>query len=304
MIRTKKQRKVTIMNIALALAFFFSIFFIFSENANAQYNYDHVNVTTRVNITNAFPEILQMYIQDPITLNAGGIQTVFCNATIRDWNGFNDITSVNATFYYYLNESWHTDDDNEHYTNTSCVETDNDGVYIANYSCSFQVQYFAFNGTWTCNVTVEDNFGFMDSDNISTTINALYALNVTDVIDYGNLSVMDYSDNITATITNFGNTDINVSVLGYGLTEGDGIGLVCASGTNNISIEHQRFYNSLVEWNIKNPLSAVNQDMNLTLLKRVDDLTPVTWDTYWQLFVPPNPFGVCTGTVRFTATTI
>ena len=274
-----------------------------SNFVQAQYNYDHVNVTARVNVTNAAPEILNLSLPSSITLTAGGIRTVFCNATIRDWNGFNDIDNVNATFYYYLNESWHQDDENEHYTNLSCAEINNDGVYIANYSCSFQVQYFAYNGSWTCNVSVSDNYNFTDTDNLSTTINALFALNVTDVIDYGNLSIGDYSENITATITNFGNSNINVSVLGYGLVQGDGVGLVCSQGTN-ISVENQRFYNSLVEWNIKNPLSAVNQDMNLTLLRQVDDLTPVTWNSYWQLFVPPNPFGVCTGTVRFTATTI
>ncbi|MFA6073375.1 MAG: hypothetical protein WC758_04645 [Candidatus Woesearchaeota archaeon] len=271
----------------------------------SSYNYEYVNVSTRVNVTNAFPEVLNVTVGVPaptnITLNAGSTRTIYCNATIRDWNGYNDLTNVNATFYYFLNQSSEVDDGNVHYTNTSCSESINDGQYLANYSCALDIKYFAYNGTWYCNVTAIDNKNFTGSLNASTKINPLYALNVTDVIDYGNLSVTDYSENITAAITNYGNMNINVSVLGYGLTQGDGLGFVCQLGTN-ISVQYQRFASTAQPWSSKIPLAATNKDMGATLLKQTDDLTPVTLDTYWQLYVPPNPFGLCTGTVRFTAT--
>lgn len=269
-------------------------------------NYDMVNVTTRVNITNAFPEVMNVTVGIPaplnITLNAGSELVVQCNATIRDYNGFNDLTNVNATFYYFMNLSNQSDDKNEHYTNNTCVEIANDGQYLANYSCTFNVAYFANNGTWYCNVTATDNKNFTGARNASTRINSLYALNVTDVIDYGNLSVTDYSNNITATVTNFGNTNLNVSVLGYGATQGDGLGFVCTVGTN-ISVQYERFTaNASADWATKIPLNASNQDMRVTIARQTDDNTPVTQGTYWQLYVPPNPFGLCTGTVRFTAT--
>lgn len=269
-------------------------------------NYDMVNVTTRVNVTNAFPEVLNVTVGTPaplnVTLNAGSTTILQCNATLRDWNGYNDITNVNATLYYFLNSSGQADDRNEHYTNGSCVEVSNNGEHYANYSCTFNIFYFANNGTWYCNVSAIDNKNFTGSLNGSTVINQLYALNVTDIIDYGNLSVTDYSNNITATITNFGNTNINVSVLGYGATQGDGLGFVCALGTN-ISVEYQRFSGvGTDDWSAKTPLAATNRDMRITLLRQTNDFVPVTANTYWQLYVPPNPFGVCTGTVRFTAT--
>lgn len=289
--------------IVLTLLILFAAFAIIISSVNAQYNYDHVNVTTIVNVTNALPEILNVTVEganDNITLNAGMTRTVTCNATIRDYNGFNDIDVVNATLYHHLNSSDDADDMNYHYTNTSCAEADNDGQYLANYTCTFDVYYFANNGTWNCNVTVEDMYNFTDSEYNSTNIDSLYALNVTDTIDYGNLSVTEYSDNITATVTNFGNMDINVSVLGYGQTEGDGLGFVCGTGTN-ISVEHQRFAGTTIDWSSKIPLASTNQDVGITVAQQQDDLTPVTADTYWQLYVPPNPFGVCTGTVRFTA---
>jgi len=285
----------------------FSLFGIIMGVAgvNAQYNYDHVNVTTRVNITNAYPEILNLTIDgaaDNFTLSAGSTKTLICNATIRDFNGYNDLVNVNATFYYYLNSSDQNDDGNEHYTNITCNQTANDGEYLANYTCQFEVEYFANNGTWSCNVSVIDNYNFTDSLDNTTYLSALYALNVTDLIDYGNLSVGDTSANITATVTNFGNMDINLSVLGYGAAEGDGLGLVCALG-DNISVEHQKYATDVnADWATKTALAATGQIMNTTVLRQTDDTTPITQLTYWQLYVPPNPFGVCTGTVRFTAT--
>lgn len=269
-------------------------------------NYDMVNVTVKVNVTGSFPEVKYVVVGAPapanITLNAGSTRLVQCNATIRDYNGFNDLTGVNATFYYQLNLSNQSDDKNEHYTNASCNETANDGQFIANYSCTFDVMYAAFNGTWYCNVTATDNKNFTGSANNSTRINPLYALNVTDLIDYGNLSVTEYSANKTAVVTNFGNMAINVSVLGYGQSQGDGLGFVCQFGTN-ISIEYQRFSPSASDgWAAKTPLSATNQDMRSTLARQTNDAVPVNLTTYWQLYVPPNPFGLCTGTVRFTAT--
>lgn len=291
-------------NAAIILLFALFALILGMAGANAQYNYDHVNVTTIVNITNAYPEILNLTVgldNSNFTLSAGTQRTLYCNATIRDYNGFNDITLVNATLYYYLNSSDQADDNNEHYTNTSCTETSNDGQYLANYSCSFQLQYYAYNGTWDCNLTVTDSYNFTDSADNSTLIDPLYALNVTDLIDYGNLSVGETSENITATVTNFGNMDINISVLGYGLVEGDGVGLVCGLG-DNISIENQRFSSNVATgWAGKTQLAATGQLMEDMVLKQTDDITQVTQETYWQLYVPPNPFGVCTGTVRFTA---
>ena len=209
----------------LGVVLLFLVVVTLSVNAQS-YNYEFVNVTSRVNVTNAAPEILQVLVEDPVVLNAGGFKTVWCNATIRDWNGYNDIDVVNATLYYFENES-SPDDNDVHYTNASCAELSNDGQFIANYTCTFSVAYHANQGDWICNVWANDSFDFTDNLTNQTTFSALFALNVTDIVDYGNLSVGDFSLEIPALVTNFGNTDINVSVLGYGETEGDGVGLVC-----------------------------------------------------------------------------
>ncbi|MCC7574006.1 hypothetical protein KO361_00235 [Candidatus Woesearchaeota archaeon] len=268
------------------------------------YNYEHVNVTTRVNVTNAGPEILQVIMDNTQTLSAGTTKNIFCNATILDWNGWDDITEVNATFYHVTSTHESADDGNTHYTNTSCSIINHDGLYTANYTCSFNVIHYANNGTWTCNVTTKDTFNFTDTLSNTTIINELYALNVTSLIDYGNLTVTETSDNQTATITNFGNMDINVSVFGYGGTDpvvGAGLAMICDRGSN-ITIENQRFSSIDVDWDFKTQLSSTPQDLGV-MLSQPTDLTPIiNRTTYWQLYVPPNPFGICLGTVRFTAT--
>ena len=287
--------------------FFVLLFVSFQSLLVTSYNYEHVNVTTRANITNAAPEILEVLIDQDITLNAGGIKTIYCNATIRDWNGWDDLESVNATFYHSSSFSGDVDNGNTHYTNASCDfdQLDVGNPYLASAVCSFEVVHYANNGSWSCNVSTKDLYEAQDFTDWlvnTTSVNELFALNVTDVIDYGDLAVMDFSLDIPATITNFGNVDINVSVMGYGEVEGDGLGLVCEEGSD-ISVENQRFsLGSGSDWLTMTALSSSQQDAGLTLLQPTDVTNPVQSVIYWRLFVPPNPFGECVGTIRFTAT--
>lgn len=271
-------------------------------NSLSQYNFEYKNVTSRVNVTNAFPTILNVFVDQDVTLNAGGTKRVYCNATVRDWNGWDDVDFVNATLYHSSSTHGSGSNGNAHYTNTSCENTGNDGEYISEFSCSFDLIHYANNGTWTCNVTAQDLFGFTDNLSNITTVNELYALNVTDLIDYGDLAVTDTSAEVTSVITNFGNMNIGVSVLGYGLVEGDGYGLICELG-GNIGVEFQRFSSvSGGSWNDKTPLSISNQDLGIMIPQANDSSAPTFADVFWQLYVPPNPQGECNGTIRFTAT--
>ena len=290
-----KNSTIVLALLGLALLFF--------PYASAQYNFEYVNVTTRVNVTHSMPVVLEVLVDQNITLNAGGFKTVYCNATIRDWNGWDDIDVVNATLYHISSFSGDSDSGNTHYTNASCdfVQLDVSDPYNASAVCTFEVIHYANSGDWFCNVTAEDFYNFTGSLENDTFIHELYALNVTDVIDYGDLAVMDFSFDIPATITNFGNMNITVDVLGYGETEGDGLGLVCELG-DNIGVEHQRFTpSSGVAWDDKTILSHLNQDMGLMIPQATDLSAPSNHTTYWQLFVPPNPQGECTGNLRFTA---
>jgi hypothetical protein len=284
-------------------------FTAYGESYSIGPNYRNVSIDTTVNITNAKPEVLFIDINNAenITLNAGSTYRVLCNATVRDFNGGATIANVTSAFYDNTSASFgDAADGNNYYVNDSCTQTGVNG-FFANYSCGFDVQYFA-NATneWICNVTANDVFDFNGTDygdNFNVTaINTLLALNVTPLIDYGDLAVEDTSAPQEANVTNFGNVPINVSVYGYGNVTGDGLAMVCDVG--DIGIANQKYsLNALDDFDTQyvSLASTANQIAGLTIPQQFDDFTPVVNSTYWRLYVEPNPFGVCNGTVVFQA---
>lgn len=286
-------------NFALIALFILAYTIILSISYTIGANFSDVNVTTTVNITNAFPVITSINVDQNILLNAGSTKTVWCNITTYDWNGFGDIISVNATLWDNSTVTMTSaDNNNTHYTNSSCTYNTTGAVYYANYSCAFTVWYYA-NATapsqdWVCNATIMDTWNFTDAEYNTTAIQKYYALNVTPVIDYGNLAVGDYSDNVTANITNFGNMPINISV--------NGTAMNCTIA-GYIPVNYQHFsINATQLYANKQVLSASMQNVtNLTVFKRINAME---WNTtYWQLYVPvsENPAGRCNGTITFTA---
>jgi hypothetical protein len=272
-------------------------------------NYKNVTVWTHVNITNSRPEVLSVAIQDwantslpNITVNAGGYKNIMCNVSLRDWNNYNDITYVNATLWHVAtSNSSFVDDNNSHYTNTNCTNSGNGVGFLVNYLCNFTIIYYANNGTWSCNATVQDTLNATGFGNGSRTFVPVYALNVTDGIEYGSVATEDYTGNFTANITNLGNMQINVTVEGYGARAKDGLAMNCSLG-GNITVDNERFATSDVNWSLMTPLSSNPQMLNLTLLKQINETT-ITNSTYWQLYVSStnNPGGNCTGNIIFTA---
>jgi len=273
---------------------------VFSYSYSVGPNYRNVTIDTRVNVTNAGPEVRLIRMNDPITLTAGSPTYVECNVSVLDFNGGGDINRTEAIFYHSTSSSTASDDNNTHYTNATCTPYAQGGDW-KNFTCGFQVYYYALNGTWTCNATTYDNRSYNDTKLNTTTIDALLALNVSPtLIDYGNLSVSDTSVNKSANVTNIGNVPINISVKGYGATENDGLAFVCAVG--NISIANERYsINRSHSYTQKSSLQASFQQTNLTIQKQNVTGQFKTNATYWQLYVPPNPFGICNGTIVFQA---
>ncbi|MBW2990748.1 hypothetical protein KY348_03520 [Candidatus Woesearchaeota archaeon] len=271
-------------------------------------NYENVSVRTTVNVTNSYPEILNITCNNgtAITLTAGSTYTVSCLVEIRDYNGGGDVNLINGTFYYYTNESSDPDNNNSHYTNTSCNQSGAVSGYYVNWTCAFDVWYYAVNGTWEANVTVNDSYGSTDNDYNNATISALLALNVTDVIDFGNLPVTNTSDLIEANVTNFGNVPINVSVYGFG-GENEvlyaGLAMVCEQ--RNLTLPNERY--SLNSTALYADMTSVTGSPvivpALTVEKQTQPSVYMVNSTYWRLHInlTTNPFGVCNGTVVFAA---
>ncbi len=271
-------------------------------------NYENVSVRTTVNVTQSYPEILNITCNNgaDITLTAGGTETITCLIEIRDYNGGNTINNTNGTFYYYLNQSSDPDDNNTHYTNTTCTENNTNGYY-SNWTCAFGVLYYANNGTWYANLTVKDDYNLTDTGTDDANINAMYALNVTSVINFGDLPVGDTSlTSEEANITNYGNMDINVSVYGFGGDDevtGAGLAMICEQ--RNITLPNERYdLNPATAYDSMTSITGASTHIGaLTIPQQTDDTQQEINSTYWKLHVniSTNPYGICNGTVVFSA---
>jgi hypothetical protein len=272
-------------------------------------NNKNFSTRTTVNVTNAYPEIINISCNNgtAITLNPGTTRAVSCLVQIRDYNGGGDINSTNGTLSYYLNQSSDPNDNNVHYTNASCTNGTPNNYYV-NWTCSFDLWYYANNGTWRTNFTVKDNYNlssFNDSRNV--TISPLYALNVTPEINFGNMAVGDITGDppIQANITNFGNKDINITIYGFGGEDPGATSLAMNCTIRNISISNERY--SIDLSTIYASMTAMTgTPTNITGLKmpqQTNDNQQVINATYWRLNVniTNNPFGQCNGTVVFSA---
>jgi hypothetical protein len=299
----------------LGVLFFFFLFIIFRSNSvlswGAGNNYRNFSVRSTVNVTNAYPEILNVTCSSPgasLTLNAGTTKQINCSVQIRDYNGGGDINYVNGTFYYYLNQTIDPDDNNTHYSNASCVNITSSGYYT-NWTCSFNVWYYALNGTWTVNATVNDTWGAKSTRGFNyTSISALLAINATSTINFGNLAVTETSNLIEAQVMNFGNVPINVTVAGFGgdnssNSSTSAVAMICEM--RNISFSNERYSldgaAAYVDMTSITSTSVTIPD--LTVQKQTLSDTFVTNSTYWRLHVnlSDNPFGVCNGSVVFSA---
>jgi hypothetical protein len=311
--------KIKIGILAIAIAIFF-ILVLTPPKAIAPNvvgpNYKNVTVYTNLTITSSKPDVLNLYIFDStnfsainITLSAGYTKQINCNATVRNWQGVNDITLVRGVLWHNSTSTFGgANNSNNHYANASCFVNTTLTPFTAVYTCSFEIQYHANNGTWACNMSVENthtanNSNFVGSLTNYTQIYPLYALNVTDGIDYGGVAVEDFSSERQANLTNLGNMHIGVTVEGYGQNRSDGLAMIC-NLTGNITVENERFSNQSGLFATKTPLVSTLGGITipgLNITKTINASDPSDATTYWQIYVPPNPAGNCTGYIIFTA---
>jgi hypothetical protein len=278
----------------------------FTVGWSADANYRNVSIDTRVNITGSAPTITQVQISTPIVLNAGNLTIITCKLLVRDYNGYDDIRRVNATLFHQTSSEYAADENNTHYTNTSCSNiTSEQGGYYGNYTCTFLVNYYALNGTWNCTAHANDSRNLLSLPKTnSSTISPLYALNVTTtLLDFGNVAGNEYSNNVTANVTNLGNININISVKGYGRTMGDGYSFVCDQGTLSVDLMHFAANTSANYAGKQNLSTTTYQSIYGLTINKTTNANVSLNSTYWELYAEPTQvaFGMCNGTIIFQA---
>jgi len=259
-------------------------------------------VNTTVNITNAAPIITSITLQSVVDLRSYNTTNVSCNVSVFDFD--NDSVLVNATFYLVgVSTPLTVDDNNSKYTNVNCsLLTAQD--FNMNYTCEFPVEYYADNSSqWTCNATVSDD-GQVPTNNRSgnSTVNPLVAIKMEPVLDYGDREVGETSPDTIANITNAGNRDANISVDGYGSSNGDGFAFNCSFGT--IILDYERY--DTVAGTGFGAMTLLTDTTTLIpsfyVPQRQDDTLEAINATYWKIQIPVGAGGVCNGKILFSAT--
>lgn len=314
-IRRGKLKILAFTLLNLLLLFFILLGVPFTIESVLGLNVTNATVIARVNISNTEPNIYLVsvtYPANPIDLTANGATIIICNGSVQDINGYLDIKNVSATFYDNSVLSSDADDNNTHYTNSTCgpcasvAGTSNQN---ATCSCQFAVQYYANPASWRCNMSVNDSGGIFRSQNSSlVTINEVLGISVENsIMDYGNMSVSQVSNYIRNNVTNGGNIPINLTLRGFGGGDeevGRNVTMICEAGAN-ITFGNQRYYpgNNTAFGDMFNLTNQTLQVFNLTIPSRTVDtgLGNSSNATFWKLQVPLGVSGICNGTIIFGA---
>jgi hypothetical protein len=305
------------------LGLFFSFNFDFAQAVIGNPN---ATVATYLQVGNVYPEVLNVSVDagsSTITLIPNSTRMTWCAAVVRDYNGEADINQVNATFYTVNSSSFAASNDNNyHYTNTSCVintsfgsfNSYSDDAYTALANCTFNVHYYAVPESWECQIFANDSYGWQANDSDNINVNSLLALGLPNLINYSTVNATFVSDEQNATVENLGNVRLNLSLEGYARTVGDGYAMNCSLGSvQNISIQYEKYnitntnFGALTHTqtlaNYTNlSTTAVIRNFNLTA-RFNDTVSEAVKLSHWRIYVPIGVAGTCNGNIIFGATT-
>lgn len=279
-------------------------------------------VHTNLTVGESFPEISNITTSpEDFILTPNSTTRLNCISIATDYNGKGTMENISGIIYSKLTAiKTSSDDNNNHYTNTSCKITTDFGVWNEIYSndynllinCSFDVGFYADPGEWACGVSVGDNTGLSSYYETNFTMQELMSLGVQDYVEFGIINSTYVSNESTVNVTNLGNVEIDLILSGYGETGGDGYSMKCNLGDEGIPIGYQKYD---LTTSVSGPLSlsafqslytsltsdTTFKNYNLDYRKN-DTFNDATNSTYWRIYVPRGVAGDCDGNIVFSAT--
>jgi hypothetical protein len=248
-----------------------------------------------------------------IDLTPNSTTTVNCTGVIETFSDIDSISNINSTFYASSSSIAAPDDNNYHYTNNSCYLNKTYGTSKeGEFTCSFEVEYYASPQNWNCFLNITDNVSITMTSTDATSINTLLSIGVNSSINFTKVDSTKLSSEKTIQIINFGNVKINLSLSGYGQTLGDNESMICFQ--SNISIENMKYNVAVSTPGAMNLSEAELYYTNLSsspvvepyeLDARQNDLiNDAINETYWRVEVPRDARESCQGNIIVGATQI
>jgi len=244
--------------------------------------------------------------EDEIDLTPNATTQIFCTAITTGYESSTSLTNASATFYASTSSPSDPDDNNDHYTNSSCEINTSYGTPLeAKINCSLQIQYYANSDTWECQINVTDNKSYSKTGSNQTFVNTLLAIGTNSTLDFGVVNASELASEKVIEIINYGNVKINISASGYGTTPGDGESMICTN--DNISVEHTKY--NMTESNpgtitltqaealyTNLTSSPITEDLNMNP-RQNDIVNEAINDTYWRVYVPQDVAFSCQGRI-------
>ncbi len=246
-------------------------------------------VVTSENNPPTIDSVTDLVSQDPGT-------SFSFQGNVTDTNGEQDIDSVVLTCWGPSSTEGDTDDW-DHYTNSSPTVTNIDSD-TNQYDFTITTDKHADDGSWTCEVYVNDSAGASDTSQDTWSMNTRIGIVLS--ASSGSSSALPGTNDVVVnnydpeTITHDGNIDLNVSVSGTDLT---GV----SDSSWSIPVDH-------LEYNDSNTLPGTNLSstdaLMLDFFNRGDPDTETanTSDWYWWVDIPePLKAQDYSGTITYTA---
>jgi parallel beta-helix repeat protein len=268
------------------------------------------NVTERMKIiiviTPHAPVVSNVFVDDDtlplnnISLYGATTRNVKCNATIVDEDGWWDVNVSNITFFDTGYQWYSPDDNNTHYSNSSCNLFGWSGIDTSLYAeCIAPIWYYANSTFWNCNMTVNDTFNNVSWANDTNYIDGLLAIGLNNTTEFGVVNAGQISSNdVNNTVTNYGNIRIDLQLNGSQMPCTYGGSLPVGLEKYNCTNYNQN-YDTRMD-NLTTSLNGANcTGFDLTKQK---DLAESMKNVSWKIQIPATGFGgVCTGTIWYTA---
>jgi len=177
------------------------------------------NASTSLDVINSKPNITNIESIPAVTLVADSTKEINVLFNVTDPNGVADInkSTANATVY----KAGETDRYN--WTCTNISEQDN----TVRFNCSILMQFYDAAGSWTVNVSIQDNSEVWEINDtgVTFTVNTLDDVDIDDTtINWASLAPSsDDNEGDAITFTNKGNQDYaSINVTGKNATDGSG----------------------------------------------------------------------------------